>query len=53
MTGVLKPRFVYFDDGDLRSLTKDERTCLVKATSEVRDLPHVEVLAQQLTALPS
>jgi hypothetical protein len=44
---------VYFDDGDLRSLTKDERTCLVKAVSEVRDLPHVEVVAQQLTALPA
>jgi Nucleotidyl transferase AbiEii toxin, Type IV TA system len=41
---------VYFDDGDLRSLTKDERTCLVNAVSEVRDLPHVEVLALQLTA---
>lgn len=41
---------VYFDDGDLRSLTKDERTCLVNAVSEVRDLPDVKVLARQLTA---
>jgi hypothetical protein len=44
---------VYFEDGDLRTLTKSERTCLVKATSEVRDLPRVDVLAQQLTALPT
>jgi len=43
---------VYFDDGDLQTLTKSERTCLVKAVSEVRDLPHVEVLTQQLTASP-
>ena len=44
---------VYFDDGDLRTLTEGERACLIKAVSAVRDLPHVEVLAQQLTALPS
>jgi hypothetical protein len=44
---------VYFDDGDLRTLTKDERTCLVNAASEVRDLPHVEILARQLTAWPT
>ena len=44
---------VYFEDGDLRTLTKAERTCLVKAVSDVRDLPRVEVLAQQLTALPT
>ena len=40
---------VYFDDGDLRTLTKGERSCLVKAASAVRDLPCVEILAQQLT----
>ncbi len=43
---------VYFDDGDLRTLTKGERTCLIKAVSEVRDLPDVEVLNRQLTVLP-
>lgn len=42
---------VYFEDGDLRTLTKGERTSLVKAVSEVRDLPDVEILARQLTAL--
>jgi len=41
---------VYFDDGDLQTLTRHERTCLVKAVSEVGDLPHVDVLCQQLTA---
>jgi hypothetical protein len=42
---------VYFNDGDLRTLSKEDKTCLVKAASEVRDLPYVEVLAQQLTTL--
>ncbi len=42
---------VYFNDGDLRTLSKEDKTCLVKAASEVRDLPYVEVLAHQLTAL--
>jgi hypothetical protein len=44
---------VYFEDGDLRTLTKGEKTCLVNAVSEVRDLPQVDILAQQLTALPA
>jgi hypothetical protein len=44
---------VYFDDGDLRTLTKGERTCLIQAVSQVCELPPVKVLAQQLTALPS
>lgn len=44
---------VYFEDGDLQTLTKAERTCLINAVREVRDLPHVEILAKQLTALPS
>lgn len=41
---------VYFDDGDLRTLTPGERACLVKAASGVRDLPRVEILTRQLTA---
>lgn len=41
---------VYFGDGDLGSLTKSEKNCLIKAASEVRDLPAVEILARQLTA---
>lgn len=43
---------VYFEDGDLRALTQAERTCLIEAVSAVRDLPQVEVFAQQLTASP-
>ncbi len=41
---------VYFDDGDLHTLTKSEKTCLVHAASAVRDLPRIEILALQLTA---
>ncbi|MBV5298188.1 MAG: nucleotidyl transferase AbiEii/AbiGii toxin family protein [Rhodoferax sp.] len=41
---------VYFEDGDLRTLTKSERACLVNAASAVRDLPPVEILTRQLTA---
>lgn len=42
---------VYFDDGDLGTLTRQEQTCLVKAASAVRDLAPVDVLSRQLTAL--
>jgi hypothetical protein len=41
---------VYFEDGDLHTLTQSEKACLVKAASEVRDLPAVAILARQLTA---
>jgi len=40
---------VYFEDGDLLTLAMGERARLIQAVSGVRDLPHVEVLAQQLT----
>ncbi len=40
---------VYFDDGDLSTLTKLEKTCLIDAVSKVRDLPSVEVLSTRLT----
>jgi Nucleotidyl transferase AbiEii toxin, Type IV TA system len=40
---------VYFEDGDLRTLTKDEKTCLVKAVSAVRDLPLAAIADRQLT----
>jgi hypothetical protein len=49
---VLKS-LVYFDDGDLHTLTKSERTCLIQAVSQVRDLPQVQILSQQLTSLRS
>jgi len=44
---------VYFDDGDLHTLTKSDRTCLIQAVSRVRDLPQVRILSQQLTSLRS
>jgi Nucleotidyl transferase AbiEii toxin, Type IV TA system len=40
---------VYFEDGDLHTLTQSEKACLVKAASEVRDLPVVAILARPLT----
>ena len=40
---------VYFEDGDLHTLTQSEKACLVKAASEVRDLPAVAILVRQLT----
>ena len=43
---------VYFEDGDLGTLTRDEKSCLINAASAVRDLPRVEVLARQLTRAP-
>jgi hypothetical protein len=43
---------VYFEDGDLGSLTKSEKSCLIRAASAVRDLPQVEILNRQLTATP-
>lgn len=43
---------VYFEDGDLRSLSKDEKNTLVKAVSEVRDLPAAAILSRQLATTP-
>ena len=40
---------VYFADGDLHTLTKDEKNTLTKAVSEVRELPIVTILSRQLT----
>ena len=39
---------VYFNDGDLRTLTKEERASLVRAASAVRDLPEVAVRSKEL-----
>jgi hypothetical protein len=41
---------VYFEDGDLRTLGKEDRLGLVAAVSGVRDLPHVAVVSHQLAA---
>lgn len=40
---------VYFEDGDLRTLTTDEKNTLVKAVGAVRELPPVEIMSKQLT----
>lgn len=40
---------VYFSDGDLHTLSMDEKNRLVKAVSAVRELPEVAVLSKQLT----
>lgn len=41
---------VYFQGGDLDTLTKVEKSRIVSAVSEVRDLPHVAILSRRLTA---
>ncbi len=40
---------VFFRDGDLATLTKEEKSTLVNAVSAVRELPRVEVRSQRLT----
>jgi hypothetical protein len=41
---------VYFEDGDLRTLTKEDKGILVDAVSAVRELPRVALLSGGLTA---
>jgi len=43
---------VYFEGGDLHTLTPDEKNILIDAASAVRDLPHVEIISRDL-ALPT
>ena len=40
---------VYFEDGDLRTLTKEEKGVLVNAVSAVRELPRVAIISSRLT----
>jgi hypothetical protein len=40
---------VYFEGGDLCTLTQDEKNCIVNAVSKVRNLPRVEILDRRLT----
>ncbi len=40
---------VYFNDGDLKTLTADEKSTLVNAVKAVRDLPDVELRATSLS----
>lgn len=42
---------VYFGDGDLHALPRDERTALVAAVSAVRDLPNAMIASRQLAAV--
>jgi hypothetical protein len=44
---------VYFDDGDLKTLSRDDRVTLVNAVSAVRELPTVKVLSSKLTSNPN
>jgi hypothetical protein len=39
---------VYFEGGDLHTLTQDEKETLIAAASAVRDLPHVEIVSREL-----
>jgi hypothetical protein len=39
---------VFFNDGDLHTLTKEERECLTSAVKNVRELPKVDVLSKSL-----
>lgn len=43
---------VFFEDGDLGTLTTDEKSILIKAVSAVRELPVVEILSRQLQRDP-
>jgi hypothetical protein len=40
---------VYFEGGDLYTLTREEREALVAAVSAVRDLPPVTIVARSLS----
>ena len=42
---------VYFEDGDLDTLSRSEKATLVRAASAVGDLPSVAIVARQLTAV--
>ena len=39
---------VYFNDGDLRTLTKEDKGILVNAVSAVRELPRVAIVSSTL-----
>jgi len=43
---------VYFNDGDLKTLTTAEKTTLVDAVKAVRDLPEVALRSSSLSGLP-
>jgi hypothetical protein len=41
---------VYFEDGDLITLSRNDRVTLVNAVSAVRELPTVRILSNKLAA---
>jgi hypothetical protein len=41
---------VFFEDGDLRDLSRGEKSTLVNAASQVRELPRIELLSRRLDA---
>lgn len=43
----------YFNDGDLKTLTKNEKDCLTSAVGSIRDLPPVDILNYELGASKS
>jgi hypothetical protein len=43
---------VYYEDGDLSTLTPGEKSALVQAVSGVRDLPPIAILSPRLSASP-
>lgn len=40
---------VYFDDGDLATLSLSEKNTLVQAVKSVRDLPPIKLMSKKLT----
>lgn len=49
-TGESLKAMVYFEGGDLQTLTQDERACLIQAASQVRQLPPVDIISGRLQA---
>ena len=43
---------VYFEGGDLHTLTKAEKVTLIEAASQVRDIPNTRIRSHSLVALP-
>jgi hypothetical protein len=39
---------VYFEGGDLKTLTHSEKETLIAAASAVRDLPKMEIVSREL-----
>ena len=42
---------VYFNDGDLKTLTAAAKNTLINAVKAVRDLPEVTVISKKLTGM--